>query len=91
VIYIGEDQEHRNLMRENSMRNFTIAVAAIGIVALFAGAPASAQHQPGGPMKTGSQCWKSHGGAEGSFGHFEACPQPASNPAPARRQARQRG
>jgi hypothetical protein len=71
------------------MRQFTIAVAAIAIAALAAGAASAQQHGAGGPMKSGSQCWKSHGGAEGNFGHFEACPQPASNPAPARRQARQ--
>jgi hypothetical protein len=73
------------------MRHFaTIAVATVAIAALAAAAPASAQQHPaGGPTKTGSQCWKSHGGAEGAFGHFESCPQAAGTAAP-RRAARQR-
>jgi hypothetical protein len=70
------------------MHYFTIAVAVVAISALSAAAPASAQeHQHGGPMKAGSQCWKSHDGSDSSFGHFEACPQSASTPA-TRRAAR---
>jgi hypothetical protein len=64
------------------MPHFTIAVATVAIAALAAVAPASAQqHQLGGPMKTGSQCWKSHAGSDNNFGHFEACPQAAGTPA----------
>jgi hypothetical protein len=72
------------------MRHFTIVAAAVGIAALFAGAPASAQHQPGGPVKASGQCWKHHGaGSDHLFGSMEACPQPASNTA-ATRAARKR-
>ena len=71
------------------MRYFTIAVAAVGIAALAAAAPASAQqHQAGGPTKVGGQCWKHHGaGSDHLFGSMESCPQPASAPA-TRRAAR---
>jgi hypothetical protein len=41
------------------------------------------------PVKAGGQCWKSHGGAENNFGHFESCPQAASTPT-TRRAARPR-
>jgi hypothetical protein len=73
------------------MRHFTITVAAVGIAALVAGAPASAQqHQPGGPIKQGTQCWKHHGaGSDHQFGSMETCAQPASAPA-VRRAARPR-
>jgi hypothetical protein len=64
------------------MRQFTIAVATVAIAAAAASAPTSAQDHPlGGPVKQGSQCWKSHVGSDSSFGHFEACPQAASTPA----------
>jgi hypothetical protein len=73
------------------MRHFTtIAVATIAIAALAAAAPASAQQHPhGGPMKAGVQCWKSHGGAESNYGHFESCARAAGTTA-TRRAARQR-
>jgi hypothetical protein len=72
------------------MRHFTITVAAVGIAALVGGAPASAQHQPGGPIKQGTQCWKHHGaGSDHQFGSMETCAQPASAPA-VRRAARPR-
>ncbi len=68
------------------MRHFTIAVATIAIAALTAGATASAQQiGRGAPFKQGGQCWRHHGsGSDHLFGSMEACPQPASNPAPAR-------
>jgi hypothetical protein len=58
------------------MRQFTIA-AAIAIVALISAAPASADYLGGGPRKQNGQCWKGSKGSEG-FGHWHACPQPAS-------------
>jgi hypothetical protein len=75
------------------MRHFTVAIAAIGIAALTAGAPALAQQVGhGAPVKQNGQCWRHHGvGSDHLFGNMEACPQPASNPtAAARRPARQR-
>jgi hypothetical protein len=76
---------------ETSMRHLTIAVATVAIAALAAAVPASAQEHPlGGPIKSGSQCWKSHVGADAAFGTFEACPQGAATPTP-RRTARHRG
>jgi hypothetical protein len=73
------------------MRRFTIAVAAVGIAALVAGATASAEQiGRGAPYKQGSLCWKHHGaGSDHLFGSMEACPQPASNTA-AVRSARKR-
>jgi hypothetical protein len=74
------------------MRHFTIAAAVIGIAALAAAAPVSAQQVGrGAPIKQNGQCWKHHGvGSDHLFGNMESCPQPASNPAPAR-PTRQRG
>jgi hypothetical protein len=73
------------------MRRFTIAVAAVGIAALAAGASASAEQiGRGAPFKQGSQCWRHHGaGSDHLFGSMESCPQPASNTA-ATRSARKR-
>jgi hypothetical protein len=72
------------------MRHFTIAIAAVGIAALAAGAPASAEVSHGTPVKQGSQCYVHHGvGSDHLFGTMGACAQPASNFAP-RRQARSR-
>jgi hypothetical protein len=86
---LAEDQEATAtyLEGETFMRHFVIAIAVVGIAALAAGAPASAQqiHQPGGPIKQGSQCWKHHGaGSDHLFGSMEACPQPASTTATSR-------
>jgi hypothetical protein len=73
------------------MRHLTITVAAFAIGALAATAPASAQEHPlGGPIKSGSQCWKSHVGSDAAYGHYEACAQGATTPAP-RRTTRNRG
>jgi hypothetical protein len=73
------------------MRRFTIAIAAVGIAALAAGAPASAEQVGrGAPIKQGGQCWKHHGaGSDHLFGSMDACPQPAANTA-ASRSARKR-
>jgi hypothetical protein len=74
-----------------SMRHLTITVASIAIVAMAAGATASAQQVGrGSPIKQNGQCWRHHGvGSDHLFGNMEACPQPASNPV-APRPARQR-
>jgi hypothetical protein len=73
------------------MRNFIIAVSSIAIVALAAGATASAEQiGRGAPYKQGGQCWRHHGaGSDHLFGSMDACPQPASNSA-APRTARRR-
>jgi hypothetical protein len=73
------------------MNHLTIAIAAIGIAALAAGTPASAEVSHGTPIKQNGQCYKHHGvGSDHLFGSMEACPQPASNFAP-QRSARRRG
>jgi hypothetical protein len=80
-----------NSQGKKSMRHLTFAVATFAIAALAATVPASAQEHPqGGPIKSGSQCWKSHAGADDGFGHFEACAQGAATRTP-RRTARDRG
>jgi hypothetical protein len=62
------------------MRHFIIASAVIGIAALAAGAPASAEVAHGTPLKQNGQCYRHHGvGSDHLFGSMESCPQPASN------------
>jgi hypothetical protein len=71
------------------MRDYTIAIAVVGIAALAAGAPASAEISHGTPVKQSGQCYVHHGiGSDHQFGTMGNCPQPASNFAP-HRQARQ--
>ena len=41
------------------MRQFTIVAATVAIAALISGAPASADHIQGGPIKQNGQCWRS--------------------------------
>jgi hypothetical protein len=61
------------------MRNLTIA--SVAIAALFAAAPASAEHLQGGPNKKNGQCWVSHSAAsEATWGVWGNCPTPASTP-----------
>jgi hypothetical protein len=61
------------------MRNLTIA--SVAIAALFAAAPASAEHLQGGPTKKGGQCWINHAAAsEATWGVWGACATPASTP-----------
>jgi hypothetical protein len=67
----------------------TIAAATVAIAALVS-APALADHVQGGPIKQNGQCWKGQKGSEaGTFGMWQACPQPASNTA-AKKATRQR-
>jgi hypothetical protein len=73
------------------MCHFIIASAVVGIAALAAGAPATAEISHGTPVKQNGQCYRHHGvGSDHQFGSMEGCPQPASNAA-ARRSARNRG
>jgi hypothetical protein len=66
---------------DHAMRHFAIAIAAVAMTALFV-APVSADRLQGGPIKQGSQCWKSHSsGSEATWGHWAACPSPAAAPA----------
>jgi hypothetical protein len=60
------------------MRQFTIAAATVAIAALISGAPASAEHNGGGPIKQNGQCWKSSKGSDQMFGHWRACGEKAS-------------
>jgi hypothetical protein len=60
------------------MRQFTIAAATIAIAALISAAPASAEHNGGGPIQQNGQCWKASKGSDQMFGHWRACGEKAS-------------
>ena len=60
------------------MRQFTIAAATVAIAALISAAPASAEHNGGGPIKQNGQCWKASRGTDQAFGHWASCAQVAS-------------
>jgi hypothetical protein len=63
------------------MRQVTIA-ATLAIAALFAAAPASAEHVMGGPVTKNGQCFKASKGMDnGTFGSWGACAAPAGNAA----------
>jgi hypothetical protein len=62
------------------MHQFTIAAAALAVAALVSAAPALADYNPGGPVVQNGQCWKSSKSSD-AFGHWRACPQPASGAA----------
>jgi hypothetical protein len=62
------------------MRQFTIAAATVGIAALISGAPASADHIQGGPIKQNGQCWQKQKGADtGTFGYWQPCVEKANS------------
>jgi hypothetical protein len=67
-------------MREMLMHKFTISAAAIAL-ATFGAAPASAERN-WGPVQDNGKCWHAqvnHGGnSAGTWGYWEACPQPAA-------------
>ena len=76
VVYI--DNTRKNDQGEATMRQFTIAAAAIAIAALFA-APASAERVDGGPIKQNGRCWQAQKGSDlGTWGTWAACPATAS-------------
>jgi hypothetical protein len=60
------------------MRQFTIAAATVAIAGLISAAPASAEHNGGGPIKQNGQCWKASKGSDQMFGHWRACGEKAS-------------
>jgi hypothetical protein len=60
------------------MRQFTIVAATVAIAALISAAPASAEHNGGGPIKQNGQCWKASKGSDQMFGHWRACGEKAS-------------
>jgi hypothetical protein len=72
------DFMHSNDQGEASMRQFTIAVATVAIAALISAAPASAEHNGGGPIKQNGQCWKASKGSDQMFGHWQSCAEKAS-------------
>jgi hypothetical protein len=45
---------------------------------LISAAPASAEHNGGGPIKQNGQCWKASKGSDQMFGHWRACGEKAS-------------
>ena len=62
------------------MHQFTVAAAAVAVVALVSATPVLADYNPGGPVVQNGQCWKASKSSD-AFGHWRACPQPASGPA----------
>jgi hypothetical protein len=82
-----------NPIGERTMRQVTISVAMVVFATLLASAPATAVEN-WGPKQNGGQCFNvARGeGKDLQFGHWGACPQPASaasnTAAPARRTAR---
>jgi hypothetical protein len=62
------------------MTKYAVYAVAFALATLVT-VPAMAEMNPG-PTKNGSQCWKAqvnHGGSNGgTFGYWDACPQPAS-------------
>ena len=59
------------------MYQFTIAAAAVAVAALVSATPVLADYNPGGPVVQNGQCWKGSKSSD-AFGHWRACPQPAS-------------
>jgi hypothetical protein len=63
------------------MKQFSYALAAVAVAALFASAPAKAEYNYG-PTKNGAQCWTTspnHSGSNGAtWGYWGACPATAS-------------
>ena len=59
------------------MRQFTVAAATVAIAALISAAPASAEHNGGGPIQQNGQCWKASKGSDQMFGHWRACGEKA--------------
>jgi hypothetical protein len=83
-IYTGSHQALLTTKKhqgEASMRQLTIAAAAVAIAALISAAPAAAEHIGGGPMKQNGQCFKNFSGSDYRFGTWQACPAPAAAPA----------
>jgi hypothetical protein len=82
VNYIDQSIGTENDQGEATMRQFTFAAATVAIAALFAAAPASADHVQGGPIKKGGQCWIGSKGMDGgTWGTWGACPASASTSA----------
>jgi hypothetical protein len=62
------------------MHQFTIAAVVVAVAALVSATPGLADYNPGGPVVQNGQCWKGSKATE-AFGHWRACPQPASGSA----------
>ncbi len=60
------------------MRQFVIVAATVAVTALISAAPASADHNGGGPVVQNGQCWKASRGTDQMFGHWRACGEKAS-------------
>jgi hypothetical protein len=60
------------------MRQLTIAAATVAIAALISAAPASADHNGGGPLKQNGQCWKASRMSDQMFGTWRPCAEVAS-------------
>jgi hypothetical protein len=50
----------------------TVGLAAI--LATLASAPVKADHNPGGPIRNGNQCWYNANKRHSDFGYWAACP-----------------
>jgi hypothetical protein len=56
-------------------RSLTISATAMMVLAIsLAGTPAKADHNPGGPIKNGNQCWYNANKRHSDFGYWAACP-----------------
>ena len=62
------------------MHQFTIAAVVVAVAAVVSATPGLADYNPGGPVVQNGQCWKGSKATE-AFGHWRACPRPASGPA----------
>jgi len=60
------------------MHQFTIAAVVVAVAGLAT--PSLADYNPGGPVVQNGQCWKGSKSSD-AFGHWRACPQPASGSA----------
>jgi hypothetical protein len=58
-----------------AQRSPTISATAMMVFAIsLAGAPAKADHNPGGPVRNGNQCWYNANKRHSDFGYWAACP-----------------
>ncbi len=56
-------------------RSFAIAATTMMVFAIsLASAPAKADHNAGGPVRNGNQCWYNANKRHADFGYWAACP-----------------
>jgi hypothetical protein len=63
----------QNEQEEDTM--FTRATVGLAVIlGTLASAPAKADHNPGGPVRNGDQCWYNANKRHADFGYWAACP-----------------